>query len=573
MPQLRGAAAGRFRSRSTSSRPRGLTALGIVLFVALASVGCGSGVDAPSGDDGGVSRESTGIVESTDTPLLGGKIVYGLVAETNGWNPGTNQWATSGLQVAHSLFDTITAFDDKGQIHPFLAETYVPNADLTEWTFTLRAGVTFSNGRPVTAEAVVRNQRYLQASSVTGGAYFYTDSFSVRDERTFVVKTKRPWASFPMVLSTQIGVVADPDWLETNDGLKPIGTGPFVLNDWEVGHKLVASKNPTYWQRDAHGTPYPYLDTVEFRVLTDGDSRGAALKASDIDVMQSYSGVQIQDFQRLGEYQVLSDTKGEQEENFIQLNVTAPPLDDPDARRALAYATDKRAVIEVMTAGFNEPANGPFAPDSPWYTDSGYPQFDPVKAKALVDGVKARHGGAFSFTFTGAAQPESTKLQQLLQQQWQAVGIDVTLESVEQAALIIKVVTGRYQATAWLQFGAPNPTLDSVWWSPEIVTVPPEFTLNFARNKDPDIGVALQAARETTDPRVFRESFGILQKRLALDVPYLWLYHQEVGIIASKRLVNLESWKLPDGASGVALNQGAHPLHQVWLREGSKVKR
>ena len=561
-------------ARESRARSRRVAAAAIVVAVALLAGACQSGVDTSTGSaDVAASPENKGIVESTDKPVTGGKIVYGLVAETNGWNPGANQWAASGLQVAHAIFDTLTAFDDQGEIHPFLAEHYEASADLTEWTFTLRAGIRFSNGRPVTADAVVRNQRYLQKSAITGGAYYYTESFAVKDERTFTVKTRQPWASFPMVFSTQVGVVADPDWLESNDGLRPVGTGPFVLKEWELGHKLIASKNPDYWQHDAEGTALPYLDTVEFRVLTDDDSRGAALKASDIDVMESYSGLQVQSFQRLDDYQVLADTKGEKEEMFIQLNVMAAPLDDPDARRALAYATDKAAVIDVMTGGFNEPANGPFARSSPWFADSGYPQYDPAKAKELVEQVKARHGGSFAFTFTGAAQQESTKLQQLLQQQWQEVGIDVTLESVEQAALIIKVVSGQYQATSWLQFGAPNPTLDSVWWAPEIVTTPPDFTLNFARNKDEQIGVAMKAARATADPAAFRAQMAILQQRLAADIPYLWLYHQEMAVIASKRLVNLKNWKLPDGTAGIALNQGAHPLYQVWLRDETKPKK
>jgi len=543
-------------------------AVAVILALALAGSACaGPSTDDGAGSSGTISRANRDLVESTERPKLGGKIVYGLNAETNGWNPSTNQWAAAGLQVAHTIFDTLTAFDQSSEIHPYLAESYQPNSDFTEWTFKLRPGVTFHNGKAVTAAAVVRSQQYLSKSPVTSGAYYYIDSFTAVDELTFKVKTKQRWVGFPMVFATQIGVVTEPDWLESNDSLKPIGTGPFVLESWEINSTLVVTKNPSYWRKDADGTAFPYLDSIEFRVIVDDNSRGAALMAKDIDVMESFSGVQIQDFQRSGGYQILSSPRGETAESFVQLNTRQPPLDDVDARTALAYATDKKAIIDTMTGGFNEEANGPFSPASPWFRDPGYPQFDQDKARDLVKKVKAKHGGVFAITLTGAGEPQTIRLQQILQGQWAAVGIDVSLETLDQATLIIEVVTGKYQATAWSQFDAPDPSLDAVWWAPELATDPPAFSLNFARNADEKIGDALAAARGATDKDEAKQQYAIVQQRLSADVPYLWLYHHTVAIIGSPRLVNMTKYTLPDGAPGLDLNQGSHPLYQVWLKE------
>jgi ABC-type transport system substrate-binding protein len=519
-----------------------------------------------SDNTGTVSRANKGIVESGEKPRIGGKIVYGLNAETNGWNPSTNQWAAAGLEVAHTFFDTLTAFDAESKIHPFLVERFDHNPAYTEWTFTLRSGVTFSNGKPLTAEAVVRNQNYLKKSPVTAGAYYYIDSITAKDTNTFVMISRRPWVGLPSMLATQIGVVADPDWLESNDGLEPIGTGPFVLTSWEIGNKLIVEKNPHYWRKDADGTPFPYLDAVEFRVITDENSRAAALQAKDIDIMESFTGPQIQAFQKLDGYQILSDPEGETTESFIQLNTKVAPLDDVDARTALAYATDKQAIIDSMTNGFNEPAEGPFAKSSPYYSPTGYPEYDHGKATELVDKVKARHG-SFALTLTGSGDPTAVKLQQLIQAQWQAVGVAVSLETVEQATLIIEVVTGKYQAPSWLQFDGPDPALDGVWWSPELASDPPAFSLNFARLDDAAIGAALAAARAATSPDEARQQYAIVAHRLAVDVPYVWLYHQTVAIIGTQRLVNMTKYTLPDGAAGLDLVQGSHPLHQVWLRD------
>jgi peptide/nickel transport system substrate-binding protein len=181
--------------------------------------------------------------------------------------------------------------------------------------------------------------------------------------------------------------------------------------------------------------------------------------------------------------------------------------------------------------------------------------------------VKAKHNGEFTIMLSSGPDPNTTKLQQLIQAQWQEVGVTVTLETVEQAALIIKVVTGGYQATAWLQFGQPNPSLDAIFWRPDLAVPPPAFSLNFTRLRDEEIGVAIKAGRAARDPESFRAAYAIVQKRLGADVPYVWLSHQQVAIIASKRVVNVTNYQLPDGTPGLDLSNGAHPLYQVWVRD------
>ncbi len=552
------------------SRTRWCGAVATLAVIAVLATGCHqlqAGDSASEGrTNGTLQRANQGLVESTGEASIGGKLVYGLTSETNGWNPGTNQWANSGLEVAQAIFDTLSAFDVNSQIQPNLAEAFDHNADYTQWKIRLRPGIQLHNGKPVTSETVVRNQTYLKQSGITGGAYTYVKGFSAQDELTVVVDLVEPWVTYPMSMATQVGVVADPDWLETKDNLHPIGTGPFVFDQWQVGNKLTVKRNANYWRRDAGGVAYPYLDSVEFRVITDFSSRSAALRANDVDIIQTTSGAQIQDFQASNDFQILSDPRGESDEQFVMLNTQAPPFDDIDARRALAYATDKQAVIDAMTNGFNEPADGPYAPSSTWYVDAGYPQFDQAKARDLVAQVKARHNGQFSFTLAGVATPELATGQQLLQQQWAAVGIDATISTQEQTAMIVQVVSGNYQAVNWQQFGAPAPTMEGAWWSPELATAPPSFSLNFSRIKDEQIGVAQKQERAATDDKVRHDAVALLQKRLAADVPFVWLFHQKIGVIASPRVVNVANYTLPDGDKGLDLDEGAHPLYQIYLR-------
>jgi ABC-type transport system substrate-binding protein len=137
---------------------------------------------------------------------------------------------------------------------------------------------------------------------------------------------------------------------------------------------------------------------------------------------------------------------------------------------------------------------------------------------------------------------------------------------MEQAAGVIKVVTGNYQAALWAQFDAPNPALDTVWWDPRGDLKPPAFTLNMARNDDPEILSSILAALAAGDDASFKAAIGKIQQRLGADIPYVWLYHDVVAIIADKRVVNIANYTLPDGAKGLAIDQGAHPVAQIWMR-------
>ena len=539
-----------------------------LLTISLLAGACGSSTSgSPSGPtEGTTGRDNTGIVETKaeEKPTLGGKLVYGLNAETNGWNPGTNQWGAAGLEVSRAIFDTLAAYDEHSQIHPFLAEAFEHDATYTNWTIKLRAGVLLHNGKTVDADVVRRNLAFLKSSPVTGGAFLYVKSISTKDPLSVAVELTEPWATFPILLASQVGVVGDADWIESKDSVKPIGTGPFSLQTWEIGNKLIAQKNPHYWRKDKDGIAYPYLDSIEFRPLPDQAARAAALKARDVDIIHTYSWQQITDFRADSDVQTYSNPAGEIPEDFILLNTQAPPFDDVDARRALAYATDRKAIVDLLGGDPTQLAGGIFQKESPWYVDSGYPDFDLAKAKELVDKVKAKHG---SFTFSSTAPPSQDRRQQILQQQWAAAGIDVKLETSEQATQIINVVTGNFQATNWLQFSAPDPSADSLWVDPTLATKPPAFSLNFSRITDPALGEAFRVARASADPTARKDAFATVQKRMSDQIPFVFLFHEQAAIVATNRVQNIVNWTLPDGTKGLDVQEGAHPLYQISLKD------
>jgi peptide/nickel transport system substrate-binding protein len=548
----------------TTARRVGLV-VAVVLVVTMFATSCSSGDDGPAAPVEG----NAGVIEDEGVATPGGEIIYGLEAESDGWNPSNSKWAPAGRQVARAIFDTLTAYDADSIARPNLAESLTPNADYTEWTIAIRAGVLLHNGKPVTAQVVVDNLDFLKSSVLTSAAFEPVDSFAAISELELVARMKRPWVNYPYALTTQIGVVADPDWLRSGEKTNPVGTGPFAFERWIPDNELVVTRNADYWRFDEDGARFPYLDQITFRPLPDSDSRGASLDAGNIDIMQTSTALQIKAYNEAseeGDVQVFSDVSGETSEVFVQLNTMAPPFDDPDARRALALATDADAYVDTMTDGLYEVATGPFPPSSPWYVETDYPEHDLGEARALVDEVKDRNGGEFTFKILGGTSATGLVGLQLLQQQWRSAGIDAQIDPVEQAQLITRVATGDYQATLWRQFESPHPLGDSIWWHPNTATPIPEIALNFARNRNEAIGVALDSARQTTDPATEKRLYQEVQELMNADIPYVWLYHEQISVVADNNLVNVVNYTLPGGEKGLELQEGSHPMWQIWLR-------
>ena len=509
--------------------------------------------------------ENINLVVEDGPGTPGGAIAYGLSAETDGWNPTSSRWASSGQEVAKSIFDTLAAYDVDGSWQPNLAESLEPNDDYSVWTITLRPDVTFHNGNPLTGEAVADVMNMIKASPLTSQPFEPVESIEATGPLEVTVTMVETWVNFPYALTTQIGVVPDPAWLETGGTREPVGTGAFVFESWEPGRRLTVTKNDSWWREGL-----PYLDKVEFIPFPDELSRSNALQNGELDIMQATTGSQIAQFKDLarstGDFQVVNDPAGETNEQFVLLNTKQAPLDQLDARRALALATDAQGYINALGEGQYLPAEGPFAPSSKWYTPTGYPTYDLEAARALVEQVKAANGGEFAVTLSSVPGGASADGTQRLQSMWQDAGIDVTVETIDQAALIATVVAGNFQAVSWAQFDSPHPLGDSIWWHPEASAPLGEFALNFARNEDAEIGRLLDGARETTDPAEEIAAYQEVSKLLAQDIPYIWLYHSQISIVASTDLVNIVDYELPDGVQGLPLHGGAHPLYQVWIQ-------
>lgn len=528
----------------------------ILLSMAMLLAACGSGSGSSSPNDTTANGMYTSVtLASSGTPHTGGSLTYALEAESDGFNPTQNRWAVSGTMVALAVFDPLVALDANSQPQPYLAQSLTPNADYTRWTVKLRPGIQFSDGTPLTAAAVVKVMNAHKASALTSPALAPLQSMETPDDLTVVFVMSSPWVAFPASLTGQMGVIPAPSMLDDPQGSShPIGTGPFIQKSWVPDKEWVGTKNPNYWRKDSNGTRLPYLDQVTFQPIPDNQARLRAIESGEVQMMHTTDPGTIntlKDDASAGRLQLVED-QGETEEGFIMLNLSAPPFDDLNARLAVASAVDRNAYTQIVDMGVDQPATGPFTPGSPWNANVPFPGHDVNMAKQYAQKYSDAHGGQpLSFTLSSTPPTGAVNGPELLQQQLKEAGIDVTLQSQVQSTLIGNVVTGKYQAVVWRQFGSPDPDYDHLWWDP--ANGKGAITLNMARNTDPALTDILKRARESSSVDARKAAYADLQKEFATQIPYVWLDHVRWYVAAANNVRGITNGPLPDGEASLPM--------------------
>ena len=562
----------------TDRRTR-LRVLAGVLAFGLVAAACGSGSDAGDGGDGGGGGGgegggngggdvgSTNITTEAGEPKDGGKVVFGLEAESSGFDPVSDRWAISAYQVATALYDPLVAYDEDNNLKPYLAESVTSNDDATEWTITLREGVTFHDGAPLTAEDVIFMYEQHIASPLTKPVFAPVTSVEPveGDPLSFKFVLDQTWHTFPVALSAQTGYVASRATIEGADGgLNPVGTGPFELKSYVPDSALVATKYDAYWQEGL-----PHLDQIEYRPIADLNSRQAAFDSGDLQIFTTENFEAKHDYAErcaAGECQIIVDP-GESEEVLVLLNTATEPFNNENARKALAYATDKQAIIDTLAPGA-VPANGPWAPNSEWYdpvVEETYLQFNPEKAREAAAAYEEETGKKLSFEFGSSPSPTVRAAVDLLAGQWAEAGIETDVKISEQTAYILGAVNGSFQANIWRQFSASEPDGDYIWWVSDNAAEPGTIGLNMARNKDPLIDQALDAARATTEKDERKALYATVAERLAIDIPYVWVYHTNYGLIAANNVHGITNGPLPDGTPSKPMQGGVARVTYLWV--------
>jgi len=506
--------------------------LALVLSMALVAAACGSSKSTSATKSTQASSTNDGNLPAEEgTPVDGGQIVWGLEAETDSMSPSSGRLAVSGHMMASAIFDPLVTLDDQGKTVPYLAESITPNADNTQWAVKVRSGISFHDGEPLDANALMANFQAARDSIITGKAWLWVKDLKITDPMTVTVTTTQPWATFPSLFTGQTGYIAAPKQISNfYGGDTPIGTGPFVFKEWVKNDHFTATKNPNYWQKGL-----PHLDQITFKPVPDARQRMDELNDGTLDAIQTLTPSSITQLRATSTLNRLEYTKGEA--SFVALNTENPPFDNILARQAVAYATNSPEYLAKYAPDVYQPTNGLYTDGHLGYVaDTGYPTFDLAKAKDLVAQYTAATGKPLEFTYTGTSNIDDSSRNQVLKDMWEAAGMKVTLAAIPQVDQVVQTVLGQYQATDFRLFNQPDPDNDWFWNSCETIGKGAAISLNIARYCNTEVDTAINAGRATTDEAARQTDYENANKALNAGIPYIWLARVDWAIGASPRV-------------------------------------
>jgi peptide/nickel transport system substrate-binding protein len=499
-------------------------------------------------------------------PKRGGSLTFGIDTEESGFNPSTARWDEGGFLYGRAVFDPIAIVTSTGQVQPYLAQSITSNADYTSFTITLKPGIVFHDGTPLNGEALYKNIE-AQATSLLTGPAFSTNiaGASVSGPMSVTITMKSSWAPFPYYLAqAQTGYVAAPSMLSAPDGgtANPIGTGPFVFQEWVPNSHMTAKRNPHYWRKGL-----PYLDSITYKPIVNPSSRADALETGEVDIIHTNDPNGLLLFRGNKKYSYYDNSGqvlGQPTVQCIMLNTTVAPLNNHDVRVAMAKCINQTQYVKVINKGVNAPMHGLFIPGSPYYTKTAYPTYDPSGAAALIKKVQQQTGKPVTFNLNSLSDPETLAAAQFLQQAFQTAGMHVNINIIAQATIINNALAGSYQATVWRQFGAVDPDLNYVWWTSQLASG--SLALNMARNVDPRIQAALVAGRTTSNKAIRTKQYQNINQYLAQDIPYLWLARDTWAVIANPNVQNFANPKTVQGTPAVGFDEGVLWPTQIWMQ-------
>jgi len=490
----------------------------------------------------------------------GGSLTFALVGETTGgWCMPQAELASNGIEVALAVYDPLMTVNSKGDYVPYLAKSVTPNATFDEWTIALRPGVKFHDGTPVDADAVKLNLDSYRGANPNLPArlgvftYANVEDVSVTDPSTVVVKTKVPWPAFPAYIASGRAGIAAPAQLNDPETCPRnlIGSGPFTFKEWRQNESLTVERNPSYWRKG-----YPKADEIVFKPVPEAQVRVNGLKGGQFDLIQeaeSQSIIELEEMAKAGDTKVLTSDKGS-ETAYQMLNVSKPPFDDPIARRAVATAGDSREVNQIRNRGLNTLASGPFPPGNPAHLARVPNLHNVKKARALAREYEQKHGEPLRYEYLAVATPSQIQTAELVKEQQARAGIEVTINTLSQSALIDAALAGQFQSAGWLNHPGGDPDTQYVWWhsgSP----------VNFGRINDPVIDRLLDEGRVELDPAKRVAIYRQLNRRFQEQLYNLWAWYAIWAVGYQNDVAGVKGAPLPDGhGKPFALFGGIVPL-------------
>jgi peptide/nickel transport system substrate-binding protein len=364
-------------------------------------------------------------------PQRGGTLHFGSSGDAAGLDAHTHNQNHVSVPTT-VMYTGLTDLDQRGNIVPGIAESWEPNKELTAWTFRLRKGVLFHNGREVDAEAVKLNIMRIKNPAIGGdwerGAIDTIESVEVLDKYTVRIHASVPDVSLPSSVMHYPTRLMAPDAFDTASE-HPIGTGPFKFVSWTRNNEAKMVRFENYWETDAEGHSLPYLDEIIGKPKSEASVRLTALRTGQVQLINTMAQADIERFKEThgDKYTLWRWTGGG---NFVVFNFRRGPFQDKRLRIAAAHAIDRQALHHAVYYGQGAMADQPFPEGNPWHLEGIRSlEYDPDKAKALLK--EARAVGTEVKILCQATNPIHRETAQVVQDLWSTVGFKVTVDILD----------------------------------------------------------------------------------------------------------------------------------------------
>ena len=430
------------------------------------------------------------------------------------------------------LYSRLTRIGFDSQPHPDLAESWVASPDATEFTFTLRAGVTFHDGTPLTADDVVATYQAILNPDIPAAATSVLnmiDTVEALDELTVRFTLSSPFADLPFSTSHANACILSRSALDDLTGLETRvnGTGPFKLETYDSARIVRMVKNDNYFVRGR-----PYLDAVEMLLFPDLAAETANFLSGTTDVMLT---VQQADFERIAG----SPGIGGQRVNSgryvcVVMRQDAEPWNDVRVRKALAKAVDRQLLVDILLEGLGRPAyDSIVAPELQYATDKPEIAYDPEGARALL--AEAGYPDGISVTMVASDRPAiRSQTAIVMQQTAAAAGFNLDIQTMPHDTYLANVWR---KGPFYIGYWGMQPTIDATY----NLLLTSEAAYQDSEWKNEEFDALIQAGRSTTDEAERARIYAEAQTLELAETPYIVPFYEDV-LTANRD--NTNSWQV-----------------------------
>jgi peptide/nickel transport system substrate-binding protein/oligopeptide transport system substrate-binding protein len=504
-----------------------------------------------------------------DAQRRGGTYRMALVADPPTLDPAQASDTTSSA-IIRQVFDGLVELNEQMEVVPAIAKTWRISADQRVYTFTLRRGVRFHNGREVTAadvkyslERAARGKRPWTVEKIVGapevikGAATLIRGVRVVDDRTVELTLERPFAPFLMLMAYDAVFLVpreEAERLGTGFAAQPVGTGAFRFVSWRRDDQVVLEAYPEHF-RGA-----PYLDRIIYRIIPDDNTRFQEYRAGNLEHVDIPTGLfravradaaqskELRVWPLLGTY-------------ALRFTLTQPPFKgNKTLRQAFNYAVDKEAISQVILEGSVVPARGVLPPGMPGHNPDlvGYP-YDPDKARRLLAEAGYPNGeGLPPITLHYNVSPLHRRICELVQAQLRQLGVSIQLASLDWAAYLKLIDDGgtQWHRVGWIaDYPDPENFLTVLFHTRNIGP-----SGNTSRFSHPQVDRLFDEADRLPDGPARLAKYREAEKIIVEEAPWVFVYWYTARLLQKPYVRALERSPM----SG-APEMHAAPLRKVWL--------